>query len=194
MKNKARIPKDHPVQPLRPGDKAMDRATCGTCGLSWDDAIITSMTPAPSGRCPFGQFHDAKLPDYARERLQKKVREVFGKHTAGPWQLETVKTSIGICHKIGPFPPLRGTGEPSHACIYVDGRYKPEDDPESLANARLIAAAPDLLEACKLALTYERETLQEMIEQGEQPEGANCSASQQFIWTLENAIAKAEGK
>mgnify|MGYP007044121884 CR=1 FL=1 len=28
-------------------------ATCGECGRSWDDSIPTSMTPAPSGRCPF---------------------------------------------------------------------------------------------------------------------------------------------
>lgn len=70
-------------------------------------------------------------------------------HTPGPWTLETVKTQIGICHCIGPFPPLRPGSKPSYACIYVDGRYKPEQDPLSLANARLIAAAPDLLEACK---------------------------------------------
>ena len=51
------IPKDFPVQPLRPGDKAKDKATCGYCGLSWDDAIGTSYTPAPSARCPFEHFH-----------------------------------------------------------------------------------------------------------------------------------------
>lgn len=33
-------------------------ATCGTCGLSWNDAAVTSMTPAPAGRCPFEAFHD----------------------------------------------------------------------------------------------------------------------------------------
>lgn len=37
---------------------ASDIATCGTCGLSWDDSISTSMTPAPSGRCPFEYFHE----------------------------------------------------------------------------------------------------------------------------------------
>ena len=30
-----------------------DIATCGECGRSWDDSIVTSMTPAPSARCPF---------------------------------------------------------------------------------------------------------------------------------------------
>jgi hypothetical protein len=52
------IPKNFPVKPLKPGDKAEDRATCGQCGLSWDDAIPTSYTPAPSARCPFEAFHD----------------------------------------------------------------------------------------------------------------------------------------
>ena len=33
-------------------------ATCGTCGRTWDDSIITSMTPAPSARCPFEYYHD----------------------------------------------------------------------------------------------------------------------------------------
>lgn len=46
------IPADFPVQPLSEGDM-----TCGTCGLSWDDSISTSLTPAPSGRCPFESFH-----------------------------------------------------------------------------------------------------------------------------------------
>jgi formylmethanofuran dehydrogenase subunit E len=27
--------------------------TCQTCGRSWDDTKSTSMTPTPSGRCPF---------------------------------------------------------------------------------------------------------------------------------------------
>jgi hypothetical protein len=34
-----------------------DIVTCGSCGLSWDDAISTSWTPAPSGRCPFEYQH-----------------------------------------------------------------------------------------------------------------------------------------
>ena len=52
------IPEDYPVRPLKENDPATNRATCGNCGLSWDDAIITSMTPAPSARCPFEYFHE----------------------------------------------------------------------------------------------------------------------------------------
>jgi len=52
------VPKDFPVKVLGPNDPAEDRATCGHCGRSWDDAVITSWTPAPSARCPFEYFHD----------------------------------------------------------------------------------------------------------------------------------------
>ena len=37
-----------------------DLATCGNCGRTWDDSIITSMTPAPAARCPFEYFHDGE--------------------------------------------------------------------------------------------------------------------------------------
>lgn len=51
------VPKDFPVQPLKPGDQAKDKMTCNACGLSWDDALSTSWTPTPGGRCPFEYFH-----------------------------------------------------------------------------------------------------------------------------------------
>ena len=70
-------------------------------------------------------------------------------HTPGPWVIETVPTSVGICHKIGPFPPRRPDDvTPRSACLYADypSVHNPADN-ELYANARLIAAAPDLLEA-----------------------------------------------
>ena len=51
------IPDDFPVRPIGPEVAAQDRVACGHCGLSWDDAIGTAWTPAPSGRCPFEYFH-----------------------------------------------------------------------------------------------------------------------------------------
>lgn len=61
------IPADFPVVPIaapaNPG-RAYAVATCGECGLSWDDTIPTAYTPAPSGRCPFEAFHEMDEPDY----------------------------------------------------------------------------------------------------------------------------------
>jgi hypothetical protein len=76
----------------------------------------------------------------------------MSKHTPGPWGLETVPTSAGSCHKIGPFPSM-GVRPQVHACVYADGIRLGLDEKspvavELLANARLIAAAPELLEAC----------------------------------------------
>jgi hypothetical protein len=80
-------------------------------------------------------------------------------HTPGPWGISTVPTSIGTCHKIGPFPSLGNNGQ-TYACVYADnvrerdyGYTKVGD--ELLANARLIAAAPELLEALRELTTLD---------------------------------------
>lgn len=52
------IPEDFPVRVLEDGENPPGKVTCGTCDRSWDDSIVTSWTPAPSGRCPFEQFHN----------------------------------------------------------------------------------------------------------------------------------------
>lgn len=31
---------------------------CGTCLRGWDDSVVTSVTPAPSARCPFEYEHE----------------------------------------------------------------------------------------------------------------------------------------
>lgn len=70
------------------------------------------------------------------------------KSTPGPWILATVPTSVGSCHKIGPFP---GAGHRPHtyACVYADGIRPGIDDAlpaaiELAANARLMSASPDM--------------------------------------------------
>jgi len=57
MKKNYGIPASFPVKPLGPNDPAESRATCGHCGRSWDDTIITEWTPAPAARCPFEYYH-----------------------------------------------------------------------------------------------------------------------------------------
>jgi len=57
------VPADFPVQPVTSAipEQPYTVATCGTCGRSWDDALVTSYTPAPAARCPFEAFHPLDL-------------------------------------------------------------------------------------------------------------------------------------
>lgn len=52
-----------------------DLATCGNCERTWDDAVVTSWTPVPSGRCPFEYDHEGEhereIPN--REPLERDV-------------------------------------------------------------------------------------------------------------------------
>lgn len=72
---------------------------------------------------------------------------VEAKHTPGPWGMQTLRTSCGVCHKVGPWPHKWRAGKEMSACIYDDYPSPPEGTDTMLANARLISAAPDLLEA-----------------------------------------------
>lgn len=97
-----------------------------------------------------------------RRELSSITMEIFemSKHTPGPWILETVRTQSGLCHKVGPFPAKREDLPSRHACLYADypSSCNPADQ-ELEANARLIAAAPELLEALEASLDYiERHT------------------------------------
>ena len=71
------------------------------------------------------------------------------KHTPGPWVVLQVPTSAGSAFRIGVADVVKGC-----IWIYADGIRKGIDDElpraqELAANASLVAAAPDLLEALK---------------------------------------------
>jgi hypothetical protein len=70
----------------------------------------------------------------------KRVEASPQNHTPGPWQLETVKTQVGVCHKIG---KLGSSTKLNYACLYDDCYSAEPRDLQLLADARLIAAAPD---------------------------------------------------
>ena len=113
------------------------------------------------------------------------------KHTPGPWSLETVKTCIGICHKIGSFPS-RGRYETTYACVYADGVSFGREDgnpiaEELRANAHLIAAAPDFYSAVCEGKPSVRDKIAEEIRRG----GGIFSDAE--LAAIDAAIAKAEG-
>ena len=61
-------------------------ATCGTCGKSWNDALITGSTPAPSGRCPYESSHDEIEELKALESLANDCQGYGGDHQwEGSW-------------------------------------------------------------------------------------------------------------
>ncbi|HEJ4644000.1 TPA: hypothetical protein ACWMI6_005978 [Pseudomonas aeruginosa] len=108
----------------------------------------------------------------------------MSKHTPGPWVLDTIPTSVGICHRIGPFPPRRPDDvKVRHACLYADypSASNPADE-ELEANARLIAAAPELLEALQHIEEYWNRDSNEQ---------AMTDALWHIIETAQAAIAKA---
>jgi hypothetical protein len=59
------------------GQPVKDLATCGTCGLSWNDALMTERTPTPSARCPYEYEHEdiAKLKRINRRAYLQLVQE-----------------------------------------------------------------------------------------------------------------------
>ena len=79
--------------------------------------------------------------------------------TPGPWLLRTTPTSAGLCHIVS-------AADWSGAFIYGDGIRKGVDDAlpkaqELAANARLIAAAPDLLEALREMVAGDAEAIED---------------------------------
>lgn len=93
------------------------------------------------------------------------------KHTPGPWKL------LDAPHKgLGIVAP-----QANHATIVSDGLGLPD--------ARLIAAAPELLDACKAALSAIDVTVE-----SESPDAEVERAFGRAIELLKAAIAKAGGK
>jgi hypothetical protein len=70
--------------------------------------------------------------------------------TKGAWYFETVRTSCGLVHRIGPFPWKRD--KKIHACIYVDWPGDGAIERELRANAVLMTAAPDMFEALQFCV------------------------------------------
>jgi hypothetical protein len=73
------------------------------------------------------------------------------KHTPGPWHLD--KEHDGEYTMIGEPIAIVGGEETGESVRFTVGRtcdYGPHGNDQTEANARLIAAAPELLEACRM--------------------------------------------
>ena len=93
------------------------------------------------------------------------------KHTPGPWKLELGRD--------GAPRGLRGPAEVEHRNIVNWNGFSSPTKPASMANARLIAAAPELLEALLLMIR--------LHELSDSPEG-------DITRIARSAIAKARGE
>lgn len=125
------------------GEPRVEIATCGHCGFTWNDALITAITPTPAGRCPNEYAHT--YPAWAEDP----------NYPVGDWRLEVANddTRLGYVewleHKREP-EPIELTPPWAAAPYYGDSdKWGDEQDRseffEGLANelaARLEQIAP----------------------------------------------------
>src|SRR5437868_3901379 len=106
------------------------------------------------------------------------------KYTPGPWKSRIASPSDATLIVAGPAPDGDGYERICTVRAREDRDYSKDDD-RALANARLIAAAPDLLEACRLTLQIlENLTTEDYSRGGDKPARK----------ALEAAVAKAESR
>lgn len=112
---------------------------------------------------------------------------MIDKHTPGPW------TWAGVTHVGTGASPDRGDGTGFYHVADSDGKSICRLEEQPTANARLIAAAPELLEACRElqdALLSHDGNLSDPMDRGGWQDPGNYIA---FLLS-QTAIAKAEGR
>lgn len=107
----------------------------------------------------------------------------MSKHTPGPWKQQR-QTHWHVIEITGP-------RESERIAVMVNTATSVGQSNEIYANARLIAAAPDLLDACSGMASRLREYCQELRTDGMKAEASNV---ERIAATLEKAAADAEGR
>ena len=104
------------------------RATvCGHCHRGWDDTVSTSVTPTPSGRCPFEYEHEYPEEDKMDEEIRvaftpQAVTQIMNMQAAarrlrsfyGPHHDVTIEAQSSLLNSLVALLGLGGT-------IYADG-------------------------------------------------------------------------
>lgn len=102
-------------------------------------------------------------------------------HTPGPWKIGSEHTSAQ--------DEIECQNGTTIAVVWTRRGYGPrpcfKDNPEGISNARLIAAAPDLLEACKVAMDF--------IDSGNSGKFFSRSEVNEVVLKLQAAHHKATG-
>lgn len=96
------------------------------------------------------------------------------KHTPGPWRFQREHTVS-----------FDGSGDVAFPIYNTSGKFAHVATAMSEANARLITAAPELLEACKAALEFTPAAWKNLKQ--------THDAENEYVVRLRAAIAKAEG-
>jgi hypothetical protein len=112
-----------------------------------------------------------------------------GKHTPGPWQVSGVRHTGDL--QIGRNTRLHMVGPDGDAvaAVFYDMR-----DGKGFADARLIAAAPDLLEAARLGRAMRQAQAAYFKDRSRENLIASKQAEAAFDRAERVAIAKAEGR
>lgn len=74
-------------------------------------------------------------------------------HTPGPWQQGPTKTTVSMSGYDVHAIPISGNGS-AIGCVYAGAVGRPRNVDVEYANARLIAAAPELLAALRRATEF----------------------------------------
>jgi len=110
-------------------------------------------------------------------------------HTPGPWDWGPHSDEL-----VGRYEVNAGEGrQRSHICECHGNRQQTRkvSDEEAAANARLIAAAPELLAVAKMAFDYAQDTKGRFIDHWD---GEDAESYDKLCDACDAAIAKAEGR
>lgn len=102
-------------------------------------------------------------------------------HTPGPWEVQITESESGIWPRIiSPSEYSKGRGG------LIINEIIAKEKGEEMANARLIACAPEMLEALYRALPY--------VETALEDQGYKPGAVSRMVKFMTDTIAKAEGR